>query len=136
MKPKPLIKVDLQSETKSNALLSLMLAYALVEPSRAFAIVERTIDRANDEVSKVLLLDKFIKSGMVKKGEINLHQSGSFPMDVAMLKYGKGVAALAAADFGRTKAAADRFERYEFRIFARLLIAQALLGKKPNAISF
>ena len=130
----PLIKVDLQSETKSNALLNLMLAYALIEPARAFAIVERTIDRANDEVSKALLLDKFFKSGMVKKGEIILHHSGSFPMDFALLKYGKGVAALAAADFGRTKAAADRFGRHEFRIFARLLIAQALLGKKPNAI--
>ena len=131
-----LIKIDLQSETKSNALLNLMVAYALIEPARAFAIVEKTIDRANDEVSKALVLDKFIKSGMVKKGEIILHHSGSFPMDFAMLKYGKGVTALAVADFGRTKAAADRFERHEFRIFARLLIAQALLGKKSNTLNF
>lgn len=123
-----LIKTDLQSETKSNALLSLMLAYALVEPSRAFAIVERTIDRANDDVSKLLLLDKFVKSGFVKKGEIILNNSGSIPMDFAMLKYGKGVIALARADFSRTRAAADRFERHEFRIMARLMIAQALLA--------
>jgi tetratricopeptide (TPR) repeat protein len=123
-----LIKTDLQNEAKSNALLNLMLAYALIEPSRAFAIVERTIDRANDDVSKLLLLDKFVKSGFFKKGEIILNNSGSIPMDFAMLKYGKGVLALARADFSRTRAAADRFERQEFRIMARLMIAQALLG--------
>jgi hypothetical protein len=123
-----LIKTDLQSETKSNALLSLMLAYALVEPSRAFAIVERTIDRANDDVSKLLLLDKFIKSGLIKKGELLMNNSVTIPMDFALLKYGKGVIALARADFGRTRAAADRFERQELRIFARLMIAQALLN--------
>jgi hypothetical protein len=129
-----LIKVDLQSDTKSDALLSLMLAYALVEPSRAFVITERTIDRANDDVSKAILVDKFIKTGMIKKGEIIMNQSGVMPLDYMILKYGKGVTALARADFGRTKAAADRFERNELRIFARLLIAQALLGEKPNAI--
>ncbi|HTG94565.1 MAG TPA: hypothetical protein VL866_18360 [Pyrinomonadaceae bacterium] len=129
-----LIKVDLQSETKSNALLGLMLAYALIEPSRAFAIVERTIDRANAEVSKAILIDRFIKTGILKKGEIIMNQSGAIPIDYAVLKYGKGVNALARADFGRTKAAADRFERNELRIFARLLITQALLGAKPNAV--
>ena len=129
-----LIKVDLQSETKSNALLGLMLAYALIEPSRAFAIVERTIDRANAEVSRAILVDRFIKTGILKNGEIIMNQSGAIPMDYALLKYGKGVTALARADFGRTKAAADRFERNELRIFARLLITQALIGAKPNAV--
>jgi len=129
-----LIKIDLYSETKSEALLALMLAYALVEPSRAFVITERTIDRANDDISKAVLVDKFIKTGMIKKGEIIMSQSGVMPLDYMILKYGKGVVALARADFGRTKAAADRFERNELRIFARLLIAQGLLGEKPNAI--
>ena len=130
-----LIKVDLQSETKSNALLSLMLAYALIEPSRAFAIVERTIDRANDEVSKAMLIDKFIKTGVLKNGEIIMNQSGAIPIDYLIFKYGKGVTALARADFGRTKAAADRFEMNELRIYARLLITQALLGEKSNALT-
>jgi hypothetical protein len=129
-----LIKVDLQSETKSNALLSLMLAYALIEPPKAFAIVERTIDRANTEVSKAILIDKFIKTGVLKKGEIIMNQSGAIPIDYVVLKYGKGVTALARADFSRTRAAADRFELNELRILARLLITQALLGEKPNAL--
>jgi hypothetical protein len=122
-----LIKSDLRSPTQTNAPLALVAAYALVDPSKAFAILERTIDNANDEISKALLLDKILKSGIVKKGEIMLQQSGVIPMDFAMFRYGKGVTALATADFSRTKAVADRLQRNELRIMARLLLAQALL---------
>jgi hypothetical protein len=122
-----MIKTDLNSETQTNALLTLVAAYALVEPARAFGIVERVIDRANDDLAKALLLDKIAKSGAVKKGEIRLQQSGMMPVDFAVFKYGKGVAALANADFDRTKAAADRFERNELRLMVRLMLAQALL---------
>ncbi|MEP6706077.1 MAG: hypothetical protein ABJC05_01080 [Pyrinomonadaceae bacterium] len=125
-----LVKVDLQSETQSDALMSVMLAAALVDPPRAFAIAEPIIDRANEEISRLLLLDKVVKSGFVKKGEIILGQPG-LPLEFTMLKYSKGVAALAGADFNRTKAAADRFQRPELKIMGRLLIAQALLQKPP-----
>ena len=123
-----LVTTDLRSETKSNALLGVILAYALIEPSRAFVIAERTIDKANDELSKLLLFDKIIKTGFLKKGEIVLGHSGVIHHDFALLKYGKGITALARADFSRTRAAADRFERHELRILARLLIAQAVLN--------
>lgn len=123
-----LIKTDLNSETQTNALLALVAAYALVEPAKAFAIIERTIDRANLEIAKALLLDKIAKSGAVKKGEIRLQQAGMIPMDFAVFKYGPSVKALANVDFDRTKAAADRFERNELRLMVRLLLAQALLG--------
>ena len=123
-----LVKVNLKSETQANALMALMLAYALVDPPRAFAIIEPVIDRANEDISKLLLLDRVIKTGVVKKGEIILQQQpGVIPLDFAIFKYGKGVVALANADFNRTKAAADRFQRTELRIMAQLLIAQALL---------
>lgn len=122
-----MIKTDLSSETQTNALLALMAAYALVEPAKAFGIVERIIDRANDDLAKLLLLDKIVSSGAVKKGEIKLQNSVVMPVDFAVFKYGKAVAALANADFDRTKAAADRFQRNELRLMARLMLAQALL---------
>jgi tetratricopeptide (TPR) repeat protein len=122
-----LIKTDLNSETQTDALLALVAAYALVEPAKAFGIIERTIDRANDEIAKALVLDKIVKTGVVKKGEISLERSGMIPIDFAVFKYGKGVTALANVDFDRTKAAADRFERNELRLMVRLLLAQALL---------
>jgi hypothetical protein len=122
-----MIKTDLTSDTQSDALLALVTAYALVEPAKAFGIVERTIDRANDEIAKALLLDKIVSSGVIKKGEIRLQQSGMISLDFAVFKYGKSVAALANVDFDRTKAAADRFDRNELRLMVRLMLAQALL---------
>ena len=124
-----LIKTGFESETQTNALLALVGAYALVEPAKAFVIIERTVDRANDEMTKLLLLDKFIHSGIVTKGEIAMQNSVMMPIDFAVFKYGKSVVALANADFDRTRAAADRFERVELRLMARLLLAQALLRR-------
>jgi hypothetical protein len=122
-----LIKVDFESETQSNALLALVAAYALVEPPKAFAIIERTIDRANDQVAKALLLDKIARTGVVKNGEILMQNSGVISPEYMLFRYGKAVIALANADFNRTRTAADRFDRIELRLMMRLLLAQALL---------
>ncbi|HEV8588444.1 MAG TPA: hypothetical protein VGQ72_06185, partial [Pyrinomonadaceae bacterium] len=122
----PLVKVDFNSESKSQALLALMLAYALVDPGKAFAIIEPIIDRANDNISKLLLLDKIVRSGAVKNGEIIMLSPG-VPLDFAMFKYGPGVVALAKADFNRTRAAADRFQRNELKLMARLLMVHSIL---------
>ena len=124
-----LIKVDFESETQTNALLALVAAYAVVDPPKAFAIIERTIDRANAQISKALLLDKIVKTGVVKNGEIQLQNSSSISPDLMLFRYGKAVTAMANADFNRTKAAADRFDRTELRLWARLLLARALLAK-------
>jgi hypothetical protein len=124
-----MIRTDFASDTQTNALLSLVVAYALIEPAKAFVIVERTIDRANENIAKLILLDKLLKSGVIKKGEIKMQNSGLMPVEFAVFRYGKGVAALANADFDRTRAAADRFERNELRLMFRLLVAQALLQK-------
>jgi hypothetical protein len=121
-----LVKVDLKSNTQSNALLAFMLAYAIVQPAKAFAIIEPIVDRANDDISKLLLLDKVVKSGATKNGEIIMARPG-MALDFEVLKYGPGMVALANADFNRTKALADRFQRNELRIMARMLLAQSIL---------
>jgi tetratricopeptide (TPR) repeat protein len=124
-----LVKPDLTSETQTNALLGLVMAYALIDPPKAFLIIERTIDHANDDLARALLLDKIIRSGLIQKGEIKLQNSQMLPVDLVVFRYGKAIAALAEADFDRTKAAADRFERNELRLLARVLLAQSLLGR-------
>lgn len=129
-----LIKTGFEDETQTNALLALIGACALVEPAKAFGIIEQTVDRANDEMAKLLLLDKFIRTGIMKKGEISMQHSAMIPIDVVVFKYGKSVAALANVDFDRTRAAADRFERIELRLMARLLLAQALLRREDQAV--
>jgi hypothetical protein len=130
-----LIKFDLTSETQTNALLGMVQAYALIDPPKAFSIIERTIDRANDDIGKALLLDKIVNSGLIQKGEIKLHNSQILPAEFIIFRYGKAIAALANADFDRTKAAADRFDRNELRLLARLLLAQSLLRRDEQSTS-
>src|SRR2546425_8975 len=127
-----LVKVDLANEKESNALLAVMLGYSLVETPKAFAMIEPIIDRTNEDVSRLLLLDKIVKSGAVKNGEILMNQP-QIPIDFAMLQYSPGVVALGKADFDRTKGLADRFQRNELRIVARLLLAQAVLRDSEHA---
>ncbi|MDX6403061.1 MAG: hypothetical protein QOH70_516 [Blastocatellia bacterium] len=124
-----LVKLDLTSQAQSEALLAVLLADAIVDPDRAFTAIEPIVDRANDNLTKLLLLDKLIKSGFVKDGEIKLRNPGIFSLDFVVFKYGKGVVALANADFNRTKALTDRLQRNELRVMARLLMVQALLGR-------
>ena len=122
-----MIKTNLKDEKQTNALLSLLCAYAVVDPAKAFALAERTVDRANIQISLLLLLDRVVKSGAVKKSEIILDQAGIMQLDSMVFKYGKGVAALAKSDFNRTRALADRFDRNELRLLAQLLIVKGLL---------
>jgi hypothetical protein len=122
-----LIKTNLKDERQTNALLALLCAYALVDPPKAFALAERVVDRANTQISLLLLVDRVVKSGAVKKSEIILDQAGIMPLDSLVSIYGKGVAALAKVDFNRTKALADRFDRNELRLLAHLLIVKGVL---------
>jgi hypothetical protein len=127
-----MIKTNFKDERQTNALLSLLCAYAVVDPPKAFALAERAVDRANSQISMLLLLDRVVKSGAVKKSEIMLDQAGILPLDNLVFRYGKGVAALAKADFNRTRALADRFDRNELRLLAQLLIVKGLLQPPPE----
>jgi hypothetical protein len=122
-----LIKTDLRDEKQMNALLTLLFAYAIIDPAKAFALGERTIDRVNSQISVLMVLEQIVKSGAVKKNEIILDQGGIMPIEFLVFKYGKGVAALAKADFSRTRALADRLDRNELRLLAQLLIVKGLL---------
>ena len=129
-----LVKVDLANQKESDALLAVMLGYSMVDPSKAFGMIEPIIDRTNEDISKLVLLDKIAKTGAIRNGEIIMNQQ-RIPIDYAMLQYSPGVAALGKADFDRTKGLADRFQRNELRIVARLLLAQALLRDSERALN-
>jgi hypothetical protein len=128
-----LVKTNLKDDRQTNALLSLLCAYAIVDPSKAFALAERTVDRANTQISVLMLLDRVVKSGAVKKSEIILEQAGIMPLDYLVFRYGKGVAALAKADFNRTRGLADRFDRNELRLMAQLMVVKGILQPQPVA---
>jgi hypothetical protein len=121
-----LVKVDLANEAQSNALLAVMFACALIDSAKAFGMIEPIVDHTNDQISKLVLVDKVMKTGAIKDGEIILNQP-QMSLDYAFLKYSPGLVALGKADFDRTKALAERFQRNELKVAARLLVARAML---------
>jgi hypothetical protein len=138
------------NQEQLNALIQITRAYTLIEPARAFEIVEPIIDQANEMLAAAALLEKFGAGrmsggpgeGLFKKGELLLNP-GFISIERIGNQYGKGLAALARADFDHTKALADRFQRNEARILARILIAQSILsdhlvdtGDAPNGIFY
>jgi len=131
-----LIKTDLKDERQTSALLTLLCAYALVDPAKAFAIAERSVDQANSQISLFMLVDRVIKTGAIRKSEFILDQGNILPLDFMLFKYGKGVAALAKTDFSRTRALSDRFERNELRLMAQLLIVKGILQNGTSSGNF
>lgn len=118
-----LAKIDIDGQ--SVDLFAVMLGYSFVDPPKAFAMIEASIDWTNDEISKVLLLDRVLRSTATKSGEIILN-SPHFPLNY-MARYSAGVVALGQADFDRTRGLADRFQRNELKVAARLMLVQAIL---------
>jgi hypothetical protein len=128
-----LVKTDLNDDKQTTALLTLLCAFAVVDPPKAFALAERTVDRANRQISLLLLVDKVVNSGAIRKNEILLEQPQLMTLDFLVFKYGKGIAALAKADFNRTRSLAERFDRNELRLMAQLFVLRGLLEPQTAA---
>jgi hypothetical protein len=103
--------------------------YSLAAPERAFEILENAVAATDAYVSAGIKLDEFYLARAVKENELlfdamNHHFSTHLPNPHQLLKN------LARADFARTVALADRFQRPEIRRFVRLRLAEAVLDAK------
>ncbi|MEP6902892.1 MAG: hypothetical protein ABJA66_14155 [Actinomycetota bacterium] len=115
----------------------LVSVYLETDPDKAFPILDDAIFRLNDTLSAFIKVGEFIDvSGeMIDDGEV---QVGSFGGSVISGLTGElGIANatlrnLAIADFGKTKALTNRFDRTEVRILAKMLILRAILGDKAE----
>ena len=127
--------IDRQPDNQKEIEASLEVArgYVLVDPARAFELIDPLINQANEMLAAAALLEKFGSGrGLFRKGEMVLQPV--FAGSGALYgQYVKALAELARADFERTKSAADKFGRDEVRIMARLLIAQSVLSDRPDA---
>lgn len=125
-----LVTLKPKNDTQLYALLQVVRAFALVEPNRAFEMIESLVDQANDLLSAASVLSGFLlPPGMFRKGEFML-TPGYSQVSMQFRQFGKELAALALVNFERTKAAADKFQRNETRIMARLFIAQGVLSEQ------
>ena len=118
------------NEREVGALLEVARGYALVEPSKTFEMIDPLIDQANDMMSAAALLEKFgAGGGMFRKGEMVLGP-GMGELGGMYAHYVKALAELSRVDFDRTRQTADRFNRDEARLMARLIVARSILSDR------
>lgn len=104
-------------------------AYSLTAPERAFAILENAAAEMDAYIVAGIKTDEFYLARSVKENEllfnaINYQYLTHIPNPPALLKK------LARADFARTAALADKFQRPEIRHFVRLRVVEAVLDEK------
>lgn len=115
--------------------------FALTDAEKAFPVLDDTIFRLNDTINAFVKVGEFmdVSGEMIEDGEV---QVGSFGGSmVRELTRGLGAAAadvtllsLAKADFAKTKALTNKFERQEVRILAKMLVLRAILGDKNKPL--
>ena len=121
-----LLGLQAENNTELNALLYLARSYAPIEPARSFDIIEPIVEQLNLLLSALVSIDGFESWQQFKDGE--LIATGSSVIANTTMQCARDLALLSRADFDRAKSAADRFDRVEVRMTARLFIVQGVLS--------
>ncbi len=109
------------------AQLAIARAYASVDPAQSLVILETSIDQLNELISAGILLGEFFaEDDVIRNDELLIVFVGQLS-ESFQSQYSKDLGALATADFARTRDVAEKFQRFEVRLMARLLIAQSVL---------
>lgn len=114
------------------AQLQIARAYAVADPDQSFALLEPTIDQLNDIIAAGLLIGEFFAEEDAVRNDEMVIQPFVQMVESFQLQYGKDLNTLARANFTRTRDAAERFQRYEVRLLARLMVAQSVLAPKTE----
>lgn len=110
-----------------GAQLMVAHAYVTLEPARSFEILEPVADQVNELLGAAIILGGFFTEEFIRDDEVMLEPVAMISAEF-INQFADDVKALARADFERTKALANRFQRDEMRIMAQLLIAQSILS--------
>jgi hypothetical protein len=103
-------------------------AFAAVDSSRSFEVLDPGISQLNELLSAAAVLSGF-EINMFRDGEMAIQ--GGNGLTATINRYGQELALLARTDFDRSETLAGRFQFAEPRIMARMSIVQGLLGVRP-----
>ena len=100
-------------------------AFASLDPSRSFEVVDPGIAQLNELLSAAALLSGF-EVDIFKDGELVL--GGGSRLGEMVSRYGQELARLAKTDFARAESSANKFQLAEPRLFSQLAIVRNVLG--------
>jgi hypothetical protein len=116
-----------------GAQLMVAQAYIALDPARSLAMLEPIVDQLNELLAAAVTLGGFIlDEEVMREDEIRLEVFTSM-LGMFSGQVGLGLQTLSSYDFERTRALADRFQRDEVRMMARLLVVQSVLGDQEGA---
>jgi hypothetical protein len=131
--------VNPQPKTYLDFMYSWMLAsgYAVAEPDKAFPVLDDAIFRVNDLISSVVRIAEFIdvNEEVIADGEFQVGAFGGQMIRGMTGSVGMAdstITSLIDADFEKTKALTNRFERAEVRVLAKMMILRSVLGKEAK----
>lgn len=112
-------------------------AFAATDPDKAFPLLEDAIFRLNDTLGAFVKVGEFIDvSGeMIDDGEVQVGSFGGTMINGLTRELGIAnpmIRNLAIADFKKTTALTNKFDRTEVRILAKMLVLRAVLGDETN----
>ncbi|HEY1403568.1 MAG TPA: hypothetical protein VGB05_05540 [Pyrinomonadaceae bacterium] len=115
----------------SQFAMQLQLAhnYAPIASPRAFDIIEASITHLNELVTAAAVLEGF---GQENFSQDELKGQEGYIWGALATQCNETLAALAPVDFNHARSAADRFQRPELRLPARLAIARGILLKEAE----
>jgi hypothetical protein len=99
-------------------------AFATVEPSRSFEVLDPGISQINELLSAAALLSGF---------EVNIFRDGEMPLEGGsglsdmVKRYGQELGRLAKIDFTRAETSASKFQLAEPRLMTQLAIVRSVL---------
>jgi hypothetical protein len=109
--------------------LQLAHAYAPLTPARSFEIVESSITHLNELVAAAAVVEGF---GQEAFAQDELKTQDGYIWSALAVQCDETLAALAPLDFDHARSAADRFQRPELRLLARLAVARGVLLKQDE----
>lgn len=133
--------VNPQPKNYRDFLYSWMLAsgFAEADPDKAFPLLDDVISRANETLAAFVKVAEFIDTAdeLIDNGEVQVGAFGGSMITSMTKELGIAngtISALVKADFARTRALTNRFDRTEIRVLAKMMVLRAILDdKKPNA---
>ena len=112
-------------------------AYAQNDADKAFPVLEDAIFRLNETLAAFIKVGEFmdVSGEMIEDGEVQLGAFGGEMVSGLTRELGVAnstIRNLAVADFAKTKALTNKFDRTEVRILAKMLVLRAVLGNKND----
>ncbi|HEX8633991.1 MAG TPA: hypothetical protein VF703_07545 [Pyrinomonadaceae bacterium] len=116
-----------KGDSQFSTQLQLAQVYAHIASPRAFEIIEASLTHLNELVAAAAVVDGF---GQAAFTEDELKWQEGYLWGALATQANETLAALAPVDFARALAAADRLQRPELRLPARLAVARGILFKE------